>query len=173
MAKAKTKAKTKANMYRWWFRYYEQNGNGRLKGRLLRGNWATVGRALADWILRDASDSKRYKNLDDLGRRLDDNRDYAVRKMRVDGNKVCIHGEPRIESVSVNEPDDIDEHNERAIRQWQVKTIATNTKCYNLDRKLRGDYGFLFDNEIKRVERKLLLGNAEADIKVKEKQSHV
>lgn len=154
-------------VYEYWLVYFQGNDNGQpINIRLKRSSWRTIGHALANWILKDETEAKRYKQLEELGNQLNDVRSYALSKMRGNGIKVCLKGKTRIEEISIDEKD-ITENNRRAIRLGHQDILATEKKCYDLTRQLRSDFGWLFETNIKKVKKTLLLGNTGADIPAK------
>jgi len=143
-------------MYEYWLIYFGQSK------KLLRGTWRTIGHALADWLLRDASEAERYRKLEILGQRLNTRRDYAITLMREQGKTVCVSGGRCIDKITIGEADS-DEHNRRCITQGQQKIMATENKCYDLNRNRRNDYGWLFEKDIRRVQKRLNPGNDEPE----------
>lgn len=148
------------HLYEYWLVYFQNSI------RLKRGPWRTVGHALANWILRNATEAQRYKKLEPLGGQLNDMRDYALAKMRENGIEVCLKGKTRIEEISIDKKD-IPENDRRAIRRGQQGILATEKKCYGLNRKLRSEYGWLLEGHIKTVKRVLLLGGNTVEVSVK------
>ena len=151
------KRKKRSFVYQCWVNYFKEHH------LLTRGSWRTMGHALADFILKDAPESKRYKRLEVLAQALNRQRSYAILYMRENGITVFTCGENgRVEVMSTNKID-AEEHNARQIRRGQNSVLSVERNLFDMDNKKRLESGWFSARSIKTMQKLLPPGKKSRD----------
>lgn len=148
--------------YKYWTEYLTQSPK-----EIYVGDCRTINHTLAKILMNRDGKKHSEKSINDFAEFLSRGRNTAIKMLWASGNERYVLGKGRIEAITSN-PADRDEHLSRLGQQLDVKKIAIGHKSKGATEKQCKEFGLPGWKEISSSRQRLLRGDINIDIHLKE-----